>query len=123
MIRFSQLRNSFLYALHGLSFVYKHEQNFRIQAWVSVVVVLTGFYVGLSNKEWVIILLVISMVLLLELVNTLVEKVIDILKPKIHHYVKLIKDIMAAAVFLVSITAVLIGVIIFYPYVRALLFL
>jgi diacylglycerol kinase len=54
--------------------------------------------------------------MLMELANSAVERVADILKPRIHDYVKEIKDIMAAAVFLASMSAVVIGLIIFLPY-------
>ncbi len=112
----SQLKKSFYYAWSGLVSTYKSEQNFRLQVLVSIIVVAISVYFRLSRKEWVIVLLVICLVLLLELLNTALEKVMDILEPKIHHYVKLIKDVMAAAVFLASLFAVIIGVLIFWPY-------
>lgn len=115
-LKLSVLVKSFRYAWSGLSATYKSEQNFRLQVLVAVVVVVFSFIFGISNKEWVIVLLVICLILLLELLNTALEKVIDVLEPKIHHYVKLIKDVMAAAVFLASLFAVIIGVIIYYPY-------
>jgi len=114
--RLSQLFKSFHYAWDGLVSTYKSEQNFRLQVLVSVIVVTVSAVLGISRKEWVIVLLVICLILLLELLNTALEKVIDVLQPKIHHYVKLIKDVMAAAVFLASLFAVVIGVIIFLPY-------
>ena len=117
----SQLIKSFRYACEGLISTYRSEQNFRLQVAVSVLVIAASFYFGISRKEWVIVLLVICLVLLLELLNTALEKVMDILKPKIHHYVKLIKDVMAAAVFLASLFAIIIGVLIFWPYFYALI--
>jgi len=59
-------------------------------------------------------------VLILELINTVVERVVDILKPRIHPYARLIKDLMAAVVLISSIVAVIVGIIIFYPYFRDL---
>ena len=49
-----------------------------------------------------------------------VEKIVDILRPRIHSYVEIIKDMMAAAVLIASIGAAIIGVLIFYPYILAL---
>ena len=56
----------------------------------------------------------------MEIVNSAVERVTDILKPRIHSYVKEIKDIMAAAVMLSSIGAVLVGLLIFGPHLLAM---
>ena len=53
----------------------------------------------------------------MELANSAVERVTDILKPRIHDYAKEIKDIMAAAVFLASFVAAVVGLIIFLPYI------
>ncbi len=111
------ITNSFKYALRGLTDTYVNERNFRIHTWVSFVVLIAGIFFGVTIKEWIIIVLVITMVLILELMNTVVERIIDILKPKIHEYVRVIKDITAAAVLVASISAVVIGLIIFYPYV------
>ncbi len=109
--------NSLKYAIRGLVDTYCQERNFRIHVWVAIFVLIIGMLLGLNTKEWIIIVLVITMVLVLELMNTVVERVIDILKPKIHDYVRVIKDITAAAVFIASISAVVIGIIIFYPYI------
>lgn len=65
-------------------------------------------------------MLIIMWVLITELTNTVVERVVDILKPRIHPYARLVKDIMAAVVLISSIMAVVVGVIIFYPYFRSL---
>jgi len=57
-------------------------------------------------------------VLIMELINTVFERVVDILKPRIHPYARVIKDLMAATVLITSIVAVIVGVIIFYPYIQ-----
>jgi diacylglycerol kinase len=63
-------------------------------------------------------MLIIMWVLITELTNTVVERVVDILKPRIHPYARLVKDIMAAVVLISAVMAVVVGVIIFYPYFR-----
>ena len=115
-----RILNSLKYALRGLVDTYGHENNFRIHVWVSFLVLIFGIFLGVNAKEWIILILVITMVLILELMNTVVERIIDILKPKIHEYVRIIKDITAAAVLVESISAAVIGLIIFYPYIRLL---
>lgn len=117
MIRLKRLLKSFTYAAKGLKKVFVEEQNFQIQTAVAFLVIILGFYFQISSARWCILLFTIYVVLLMELINSAVERVTDILKPRIHDYVKEIKDIMAAAVFLASLFAVIIGIIIFWPYI------
>jgi undecaprenol kinase len=116
MIRIKRLFKSFIYAFKGLKKTFVEEQNFQIQSSIALLVVVLGIFFRISKIEWCIILFTICSVLLMELANSAVERVTDILKPRIHEYVKEIKDIMAAAVFLASFFAVIIGIIIFFPY-------
>ena len=74
-------------------------------------------YFQVKVWEAVALIIVMGMVLILELVNTIFEKIVDILKPRIHHYVEVIKDIMATAVLMASVGAAIVGIIIFYPYI------
>jgi diacylglycerol kinase len=70
-----------------------------------------------TRAEMVVLFMIIMGVLIMELLNTIMERVVDILKPRVHPYARLIKDLMAASVLLSSILAVIIGVLIFYPYI------
>lgn len=117
MFSFKYFRSSWRYAWAGLRHAYRSQQNFRLQILAAILVVVAGFYFRISRQEWVILCLLIGMVLILELFNTVFEALVDILKPKIHDYVKVFKDLLAAMVLLASLVAVVIGVVIFYPYI------
>ncbi len=117
MIRFKRLGKSFIYAIKGLVKTFQEEQNLRIQTVIAIIVVILGFCFGISEIEWIILILIIGLVILMELANSAVERITDVLKPRINDYVKEIKDIMAAAVMLASIISVVIGLIIFIPYI------
>jgi undecaprenol kinase len=121
MHRITQFRKSFSYALRGLRYVVNHEKNFQNQLLAAFLVVIAMIYFQVTRAEVVVLILVISGVLVMELFNTVMERVVDILKPRIHPYARLIKDLMAAGVLLVSILALVIGILIFYPYVSDLL--
>lgn len=121
MNRINQFRKSFSYALRGLRYVVNHEKNFQNQLLAAFLVILAMIYFQVTRAETVILLLVVFGVLIMELFNTVVERVVDILKPKIHPYARLIKDLMAASVLLTSLLAIIIGFLIFYPYVLAML--
>lgn len=100
----------------GIWFVLKTEKNFKIQSIAALAVIVLSFAVGLSKWEWIVIVLLIGMVLSLELINSTVEKVVDIIHPRFHGQVKVIKDILAGAVLIAATIAAIIGVIIFWPY-------
>ena len=73
-------------------------------------------YFRVTRTEMIVLFIVIMEVLVFELLNTIVERMADILKPRVHPYIKLIKDLMAGTVLLSSILAIIIGLIIFIPY-------
>lgn len=114
------LSKSFRYAWRGLVYTYRNEQNFRIQMFVASIVILLMFTFRVKEWEAVALIFVIASVLTLEILNTVVERLVDLLKPRLHHYVEIIKDMMAALVFLVSLGSFLVGFIIFLPYILSL---
>jgi len=116
MISIQRLFQSFIYAFRGLVKTFREEQNLRIQTAAAVAVVVAAWYFGVSRIEWCVLTLAIGMVALTEIVNTVLELVTDVLKPRINGYVKIIKDVMAAAVMMSSIAAAIVGIIIFWPY-------
>jgi diacylglycerol kinase len=107
---------SLKYAFRGWWYVFKHEENFRIQMFVAFFVAMAAIYFPLSKQERIIVIFMIFFVLLMEMINTALEYLIDLLKPRLHHYVSLVKDIMAGAVLLTAFCAVILGLFIFFPY-------
>lgn len=107
---------SFRYAVRGLAKVFQEEQNIRVQIILAIFVFSIACYFRVSRLEWVFLVSVIILVFLMEVVNSAIERISDIIKPRISTYVKEIKDIMAGAVLLASILAVIVGLIIFIPY-------
>jgi undecaprenol kinase len=116
MFSLSRLTRSFRYAGRGLKYVFLEEQNFRIQIIIGLIVLILALYFNVKVWEGVALLLVIMMVLVLELINSVFERIIDVLKPRMHPYVEVVKDIMSATVLLASISAIIVGILIFYPY-------
>ena len=116
MIYIKKTLRSIKRAWRGLVCVWQDEQNFKIEIGFAILVIFLMFYLRVSLKESVILILVIFTVLILEIINTVMERMADILKPKIHHYVAVLKDMMAAAVLLASLVSIVIGLLIFIPY-------
>ena len=115
-MNFLRLIKSFKEAIQGVAYVFKHEQNFRIQVVISLLVLIFVWFFELSKAEMIVIFLLIILVLILELLNSAVEKLSDVLKPRLSLQIGVVKDIMAGMVFLSSLGEVVIGLIIFWPH-------
>jgi diacylglycerol kinase len=119
MQRIKKFGKSLRHALNGLSYALRHEKNFQNEVVVAFLIVIAMFYYEVRPSEMIVLFLVIMGVLVMELLNTVMERITDILKPRVHPYVRVIKDLMAASVLVSSLLAVIIGCIIFIPYVLA----
>ena len=120
MNSFRKLFKSFRYATRGLKYVLKNEQNFQIEILGGIFVVILMYLFPTRSLEKIALFIVIFAVLVMELINTIFERVVDMLKPRVHPYAQLVKDVMAAAVLLSSVGAVIVGIIIFWPYFQDL---
>jgi len=112
-----QLNKSLQHALNGVRQVFKTENSFRVQVFVSLVVVVLAFFLPLQPWEQVVVLMMIGFVLVLELINSVFERLVDSFRARVHPMVGEIKDIMAATVLLASVFTAIIGLIIFIPYI------
>ncbi|PKR79849.1 diacylglycerol kinase [Brumimicrobium salinarum] len=106
----------FNHALRGLFNIIKSERNFKIQFSIFLVVLCMGFYFKIETLEWLIIILTSGAILSLEIINSAIEKTCDLISRANHPEIKVIKDISAGAVLLLSIFAVVVGLIIFIPH-------
>ena len=120
MSELKAIAKSFSYAAKGITLVAREERNFRIQLVIAGLVVILMLVLGIPALEMAVLSLAIALVLVLELLNSVLERLVDILKPRIHHYVEDIKDMMAGAVLVASIAAAVIGFLVFWPYLRIL---
>lgn len=109
-----KLIKSFGYAFHGI-FSSTKEQNMRIHIVSAFIVIIAGVLTGLSYSEWLILIMIISLVIGAEMINTAIENVVDLASPEIHPLAKQAKDIAAGAVLVFVLTSVIIGLLIFLP--------
>lgn len=117
MINLRKLGKSFSYALTGWGKVFKAEQNFRIHTLIGLVVLALAIFFRITILEFAILVLLIAFIFILEIINTVFERLLDLIKPRLHVYVQDIKDMTAAIVLIGSLGAVIIGCLIFYPYI------
>ena len=107
--------NSFIYAFNGLVYAFKTQLNFKIHCFAAIFVIALGAYVNLSITEWVWIAFAIGLVLIVELLNTGIEVLVDLISPQKHPKAGAIKDLVAAAVLVSAVVALIIGLFIFIP--------
>ena len=106
---------SFRYAFEGLSTLLREEPNARIHLVAAIAVTMAGFGLRISHTEWLVLMLTFGMVISLEILNSVVERIADFVSPERHPAIKKIKDLAAAGVLITAMTAVIVGVIIFWP--------
>lgn len=104
---------AFKYAFAGIWAVFVKERNLKIHFAAAILVILAGFYFEISRFEWLILVLIITLVIALEIGNSAIETAIDLACPKKDPRAKFAKDAAAGAVLVAAIGAVVIGMIIF----------
>lgn len=113
---FQQRMKSISYALQGMKELYT-ESNMKVHTFCSIVVILLGCRVHLTKEEWLWIISAIILVFFGEAVNTAIERLCDAVDQEHNEHIKHTKDIAATAVLFLSILAVIIGIMVFYPYI------
>jgi len=116
-----KLLRSLACAFNGLKWVVAAERNMKIHLAATVVVVAAAAACGISRLEWALVVLSIAMVLVAEQVNSAVEKVVDTAAPEFNSLAGKAKDASAGAVLLAAFFSVVIGLIIFFPYIKEIL--
>ena len=101
--------------MNGLKEVFKSERNFKLHLLSTILVSIAGTIYNISIGEWIAVVIVVGLVITAEILNTAIEEIINYIKPEIHPAAKKIKDLAAAGVFVASITALVVGLIIFLP--------
>ena len=110
------VKRSFGHAWRGLRLAFATERSFRIQVAVALAVILLAILVPFRSWERILLLVATSAVLVLELLNSTVERLVDLFKPRLHPYVGDVKDLMAGAVLVASIFALIVGLLVLWPY-------
>ncbi|HZJ19676.1 MAG TPA: diacylglycerol kinase family protein [Pricia sp.] len=107
--------NRFYFALRGAFLLIRTEASIKIQVFLAILMTVAGFYFEISNTEWILQVLAISLVVGIEGTNTAIEKLCDFIHPEFDKRIGFIKDVSAGAVMLVSIGAIIVGLIIYLP--------
>lgn len=107
--------------LDGISYTITHENNFKREIILGIIAVTLSFILKISIIEWVIVILLINFVLVCELINTALEKTVDLYTKEYNENAKVIKDVAGASVLVMCMFSALIGAIIFIPKILEIL--
>jgi diacylglycerol kinase len=115
MISPRKFRFSLKYAIAGLKYLFSAENNIRIHTLVTILVIAAGATLRISLTSWAIIILTIALVWIVEALNTVFERLFDLLDGSYNPIVKIGKDVSAAAVLISAIASIAIALIVFIP--------
>lgn len=108
---------SFVYAFNGIFTSIKNERNIKIHIVIMILVIIFGIILKISKTEWLICIILFGLVISMELINSAIEKVVDLVTKEKNEQAKIIKDTAAGAVLVTAIAAAIIGFLIFVPYI------
>lgn len=108
-------KNAFINAANGIGSCVRQEVNFRIQLMAAFSAVLFGIFFKITTTEWLFVVGCCMLVLSLELLNTALENICDMVSKDFNPVIKIVKDTAAAAVFVSSMGSAVMGVVIFLP--------
>jgi len=110
------------HAFEGILSIVKNERNFRIQIVVAILVVILSFMLQISHQDWIAVAFLITLVLISEAFNSVIEAVCDTVSEEYRINIKYAKDVSAGAVLISAILSFVLGLIIFMPYILEILF-
>jgi len=116
MSYFKNRIKAFGYAFSGLGQSFRQEAHLKLHLVIALMVSGLAAFFDVSKTDWIILLLAITLVISLEMLNSAIEKLCDLVQPETHPKIKYVKDVAAGAVLIACIFALLAGCIVFLPY-------
>lgn len=116
------LLSSFRYALKGIWHALKYNRNLRIAFFLASLVGLLGLYFQATSLEMVILVITILLVILSEMINTSLEEMVNLITNEHRKEAKIAKDVAAGMVLIAVVGSVIVGILIFTPYLLKLFY-
>lgn len=107
--------------LDGISYVTKNEKNFKREIALGIIALILSYILKIDKIEFIIILTMICLVLTAEIINTAIERAVDLVTKEYHELARIAKDVSAGSVLVTSIFSLIIGIIIFISKIITLL--
>ena len=107
--------------LDGIGYVTKSEKNFKREIALGIIALILSYILKIDKIEFIIVLTMICLVLTTEIINTAIERAVDLVTKEYHELARIAKDVSAGSVLVTSIFSLIIGIIIFIPKIITLL--
>ena len=114
-----RLFKSFKYAIDGIIYAFKFEQNIIAHTIICITVIMLGMLLKIDHFEWLVCFILFGLVIATELINTSIEAMVDLICPKKDPLAKIAKDTASGAVLVFALVSVIAGLIIFVPKIVA----
>ncbi len=114
-------QRSFRYAYEGVKYALATQRNMKFHFFAALVILALALFFGLPKTDILFILLAVTLMIVTELINTAVEKAVDLAMPDLHPLAKIAKDVAAASVLVTAAFAAVTGMIVFYDPIERLI--
>ncbi len=105
---------SFNYAVSGIITAIKTEKSMRVHYSIAVLVLLSSLFFDFNRTEFLLLLFAVSLVVISEMINTAIERTIDLVTKDFHPLARLVKDVAAGAVLIATINSLIVGYLLFF---------
>lgn len=106
--------SSFNYAVSGIILALRTERHMRVHYGIAIFVILLSLFFDFSRTEFLLLLFAISLVIVAEMINTALERVVDLITQDYHPLARLVKDVSAGAVLVAAINSIIVGYLLFF---------
>ena len=117
MIDGKRFIRSFKYAFEGIHYAFKNDQNLLFHLLVAFLVINISIILHVTGYQMATLGLTMTMVITAEMINSAIEKMVDLITKEHRQEAKIAKDVAAGMVLVTAIAAAIIGTLIFLPYV------
>lgn len=116
----NQIIKSFNNAVSGIIVAIKTEKNMKIHYIIAIFVILLSLFFDFSRTEFLLLLYSVSLVVVSEMLNTAIERVVDLITGEFHPLARLVKDVAAGAVLIAAINSIIVGYLLFFDRINLL---
>ena len=106
----------FRYAFDGISWSFRNHRNFQIHTGFAFIALISGLLLNIARQDWILLLFTIILVYFAEMVNTALEEITDLVTVKWAKQAKIAKDVSAGMVLITAAGAIMVGLLVFIPY-------
>lgn len=112
--------DSFNYAVSGIITSLKTEKNMKVHYIIAIVIIISSLFFDFTRIEFLLLLFSISLVVITEMINTALERVVDLITEDFHPLARIVKDVAAGAVLIAAINSIIVGYLLFFDRLNSL---